>query len=876
MHRKGEELFLSKEKIMKTLNLKSIIKPTGVILLGFVLLLVVSCGRSSTPQPREYKEVETETSTLFDSNDLSAARVVSQGSIKDISGIELNNDESGTELPFDDKDEVKSELSTQETLSESKGWLVLNRKDDSGTYQIRLHDQTNNNNRTTVYSGTDAVQSVAVNGDGKIVLASIVNHKSGKYDIYLFDLNNNQGYNLSNTPNIDELDVSITRDASKIAWQGEHNGKKRPFICNYDASEHSCTSTNSLSNKYDQIQPSLSANGDYLALVRLLKGTHYQVRLYGFENNSYINIETRTDVLSDPSVDEIGNQVMFLWQRSSNNRNYVRIKSLDNNTYETELSSSVSIDHPFITADAKYLTYEEFISSKSRQHVRTRNIQSNAQVFPQSGTTWDYRQPFWMLPMRPSCGMGTTITGHQVLHTQADVDALEGVSTITGGLYIDPTSTSLDLSPLYLLTEVTSDFGIENNSIQTTLSGFECLTRIGHYFYIAENNNLSSISGFPSLATVGIDFSIYNNDNLSSISGFPSLATVGGSSDYEGFRINDNDSLSSISGFPLLATVDSFDIGNNASLSSIPDFPALVRVDGGFSFYNNASLNSIPDFPALVRVEGGFSFYSNASLNSISGFPLLASAGHFGIGSNPSLRTIFGFPLLASVPGEFRIVNNANLRSIIGLNQLTAANIGSGISPPVFIISNNAQLDCSNPAPNFIPVDSSTGNLVNCVTNIYTSSPNIAIPDNNSTGISNTINITEVGTIADLNVRLNITHTAVGNLNVKLRHTDGFNITEVELVNHPGIPAVGLFGCSGDDMDNIALDDEALPKDSIQDDCMEDPNPAYTANSYYLPKDSLTAFDSQNLSGTWTLKVSDKLFGATGTLDSWSLEFAKQ
>ena len=372
-------------------------------LIGLIILVLASCGDAPAPSPTNSPsdDNEVETPALFGSSDLSNAKQVSQTSLIEILGIELNNDESGTELPFNEEDESESELSTQKVLSDAEGWLVLYRTNASGTYQIRLHDQTNNSNITTVYSDTDAVQSVAVNGDGTNVVASMINPTNGKYDIYLFDLPNNQSYNLSNTSSIDELDVSITRDAHKIAWQGEESGKKRPFICDYDASGYSCTISSLINNNYDQIQPSLSAKGDYLALVRLLSGNRYQVRLYGFSGNSYTNIRTRTNVLSHPSVDEAAKKIMYLLQLSSINRNFVRIKDLGNNTFATELKNRLSIGHPFITANTNFLTYEQFFNSRSMQYVITRNIHSNDRVTTQGGN-WNYYQPFWMGPETPS------------------------------------------------------------------------------------------------------------------------------------------------------------------------------------------------------------------------------------------------------------------------------------------------------------------------------------------------------------------------------------------------------------------------------------------------------------------------------------------
>ena len=60
-------------------------------------------------------------------------------------------------------------------------------RQSGSTYQIWIANQSNDS-KVNVYSGTDEVQSVAVNGLGTYVAASMKNPLSGKFDIYLFKL----------------------------------------------------------------------------------------------------------------------------------------------------------------------------------------------------------------------------------------------------------------------------------------------------------------------------------------------------------------------------------------------------------------------------------------------------------------------------------------------------------------------------------------------------------------------------------------------------------------------------------------------------------------------------------------------------------------
>jgi hypothetical protein len=105
------------------------------------------------------------------------------------------------------------------------------------------------------------------------------------------------------------------------------------------------------------------------------------------------------------------------------------------------------------------------------------------------------------------------------------------------------------------------------------------------------------------------------------------------------------------------------------------------------------------------------------------------------------------------------------------------------------------------------------------------SAPNADIPDDNSTGVTDTISITASGILTDLNVYLDIKHPNVGDLIVTLEHEESG--VSVELVNRPeAMPPLRSLAvpgdCDGDDIHNT-LDDEATP--SIQTDCQAGPPP---------------------------------------------------
>ena len=81
--------------------------------------------------------------------------------------------------------------------------------------------------------------------------------------------------------------------------------------------------------------------------------------------------------------------------------------------------------------------------------------------------------------------------------------------------------------------------------------------------------------------------------------------------------------------------------------------------------------------------------------------------------------------------------------------------------------------------------------------------PALPIPDDDPTGVSDTVMFTTPGTIGDVNFLIGVTHTWVGDLIVTLEHGG----TTVTLIDRQGVPA-STFGCSADNWENPILDDE--------------------------------------------------------------------
>lgn len=144
--------------------------------------------------------------------------------------------------------------------------------------------------------------------------------------------------------------------------------------------------------------------------------------------------------------------------------------------------------------------------------------------------------------------------------------------------------------------------------------------------------------------------------------------------------------------------------------------------------------------------------------------------------------------------------------------------------------------------------------VLDAATNSYSSSPNSVIPSDLLT-YSWAINVPQGGTVLDLNVGLTITHPKVQELHVYLISPSG---TMVPLVRGLELPGANFTATVFDDDAATALTSGTAP---------------FTGR--FRPMRTLTDFDGENVQGTWTLAISDRVKANRGTLVSWSLEFTR-
>lgn len=139
----------------------------------------------------------------------------------------------------------------------------------------------------------------------------------------------------------------------------------------------------------------------------------------------------------------------------------------------------------------------------------------------------------------------------------------------------------------------------------------------------------------------------------------------------------------------------------------------------------------------------------------------------------------------------------------------------------------------------------------------------ITIPDNNETGTSVQMNLSDAGKIYDMNVRLEISHTWVGDLKIELANQ--LTGKSTLLLDRPGFPS-SESGCSGDGIGAIFDDEITIPAENL---CSSGTT---AIAGIYVPVEPLSFMDNELIAGNWLLNVSDNSVGDSGKIKSWCIE----
>ncbi|MGB2127897.1 MAG: reprolysin-like metallopeptidase [Flavicella sp.] len=129
----------------------------------------------------------------------------------------------------------------------------------------------------------------------------------------------------------------------------------------------------------------------------------------------------------------------------------------------------------------------------------------------------------------------------------------------------------------------------------------------------------------------------------------------------------------------------------------------------------------------------------------------------------------------------------------------------------------------------------------------------LAIPDNDNSGMSSTIEVPENLEITNLKVMVDISHSFVGDLEILLTHPENETIRLTEAT-----------GYEGQNLNNILFDDKATRAFL---------SATAPFSGAYRPAEPLITFDKLSSAGTWTLTIADKASEDIGFLNAWELQF---
>lgn len=333
---------------------------------------------------------------------------------------------------------------------------IVHNPEDSIVWSIQqynLNDSLNTNKVIFGLTQNRKIQSVSCTPDGSYALFSVKDSRNGDYEVYSVDLITDKISQLTDN-DTDDVDVSMDVDGLKMAWQERlADGRQAIAIRTYNPDRTNFTQKG-LASANPLVQPSLSPNGQWMALVQLRPSNFLALR-YDVENAKFMTVKSivRRKKLFQPSVSNDGN--IFGWLENNNQGRYV-VKNLLTNVSTLLLKNPVGegIRHPMISFDGEWVIYS-YNNPDTRQTLLT-NISTGetANVGGVLASPARYLGASWM---------GTIIYPQEIFleTTKASVSE-SGVSfqgsLVRSGAMVEPLTVSLessDLSELKIPSSVT-------------------------------------------------------------------------------------------------------------------------------------------------------------------------------------------------------------------------------------------------------------------------------------------------------------------------------------------------------------------------------------------------------------------------------------
>lgn len=289
--------------------------------------------------------------------------------------------------------------------------------------------------------------------------------------------------------------------------------------------------------------------------------------------------------------------------------------------------------------------------------------------------------------------------------------------------------------------------------------------------------------------------------------------------------------------------------------------------------YNSVFINSSND----VEIDGN-TFFSNQE-----------NLGSFGFENNINVRlsdNIIGYRCFGSNNATFlSLGQNIGLNNDCLLNQSTDLIVNDiselellplgfhKSSTPTLALGNASvarnknNMNCSGTDQRGIAKNNPSCDVGAHQSVEYCSTPNLGIPDNDANGISDTITINKPGDILDLDVWLDISHTYISDIQVTLTHND--TQQSVELLRN--LNNTNGLSCAGNDLKLVMDQQSNIELDGSCENLISFPGRQVRFKPDLGTGASLSTFNNQSLTGSWTLSVIDQVELDTGVLNEWCL-----
>nr|WP_169933733.1 zinc-dependent metalloprotease family protein [Nonlabens sp. Ci31] len=307
--------------------------------------------------------------------------------------------------------------------------------------------------------------------------------------------------------------------------------------------------------------------------------------------------------------------------------------------------------------------------------------------------------------------------------------------------------------------------------------------------------------------------------------------------------------------------------GTNQSVRIIPKLEAIVAFGGNSTQWEKLPFATRPmNFVLTVRDNDSRGGQTDADQMIIQ---VDANAGPFRVTSPGNSGTVWRPNTIETITWNVagtnaNGINTSNVNIILStdggrtFDTVLASNVpntGSyDLLVPAGIVAPSCRLLVEGAGNIFFAINNVEFNInasVQTVCTTYQSGAlNTAIPDNNSNGITSTINVPATENVASIKVGVDISHTYISDMTIGISDPSSNNLA-----------LVWNRECANQDDLNATFEDGAAAVFCRQ-----------PTVGNFDPSSTFSVFDNLPANGDWTLSIIDNTAQDLGTLNSWSLE----